>query len=144
VPYLVAAVTMVIIGHHADRHRERRWHVAICALLAAGGVAILSQCHTLSGVIATMCVATIGIFGSLGPFWALATRFLRGTAAAGGIAIVNSIGALAGFVSPYVIGWTKDRYHTFTIGLLIVAVSLACGAALVLCVPRAVDRGAEG
>lgn len=144
VPYLVAAVTMVIIGHHADRHHERRWHVAICALLAAGGVALLSQCHTLGSVVTTMCIATIGIFGSLGPFWALSTRFLRGTAAAGGIAIVNSIGALAGFVSPYVIGWTKDRYHTFTIGLLIVAASLACGAALVLCVPRAVDRGEEG
>ncbi len=144
VPYLVAAVTMVFIGHHADRHHERRWHVAVCALLAAAGVAMLSQCHTLGGVIVTMCVATIGIFGSLGPFWALSTRFLRGTAAAGGIAIVNSIGALAGFVSPYAIGWTKDRYHSFTIGLLMVAASLVCGAVLVLCVPRAVDRDGEG
>src|SRR5262249_26042067 len=125
-------------------HHERRWHVAMCALLAAAGVTLLSQCHGLGGVITTMCIATIGIFGSLAPFWALSTRFLRGTAAAGGIAIVNSIGALAGFVSPYVIGWTYNRYQTFTVGLIVVAMSLVCGAALVLCVPRAVDRGEEG
>src|SRR5439155_11549758 len=99
-PYIVAAVTMLLIGRHADRHNERRWHVATCAIIAACGVAMLSQCHTLPTVLAAMCFATIGIFGSLGPFWALATRYLRGPAAAGGIAIVNSIGALAGFVAP--------------------------------------------
>jgi hypothetical protein len=90
-------------------------------------------------VMPALCIAAIGIFGSLAPFWALATRFLRGTAAAGGIAIVNSIGALAGFVSPFVIGWVKDYTGGFG-GLLVVSASLICGAGLILCVPRAVDR----
>ena len=71
-------------------------------------------------VLPALCLAAIGIWGSLGPFWALATRFLRGTAAAAGIAIVNSVGALAGFVAPYAIGWVKESTGGFG-GLLVVA-----------------------
>ncbi len=140
VPYIVGAVTMLLIGRHADRHNERRWHVATCAMIAGGGVVLVSQCHSLGTVLPAMCVAAIGIFGSLGPFWALATRYLRGTAAAGGIAIVNSIGALAGFVAPSAIGWAKSTTGSFAGGLLVVAAALACGAVFVLAVPAAIDR----
>jgi ACS family tartrate transporter-like MFS transporter len=91
-------------------------------------------------VIPAMCVAAIGIWGSLGPFWALSTRFLRGTAAAGGIAIINSVGALAGTVAPPVIGWVKQTTGVFTLGLLTVSASLLCGAVLVMLVPRAIDQ----
>src|SRR5204863_229354 len=86
---------------------------------------------------ATLLLA-LGIWGSLGPFWAISTRFLRGKSAAGGIAIVNSIGALAGFVAPFVIGWVKERTGGFN-GLLVVSAALVCGAGLVLLVPHAVD-----
>jgi ACS family tartrate transporter-like MFS transporter len=141
IPFIVAAASMLLIGRHADRVNERRWHVATCAIIAAIGIAIISQCHTLPTVLLAMCLAAIGIFGSLGPFWALATRFLRGTAAAGGIAIVNSIGALAGFVAPSVIGLAVKLTGVFTLGLLVVSASLLCGAVLVMLVPRTVDRG---
>ena len=141
VPYLVAAASMVVVAHHADRHNERRWHIAASAVFAAGGIAIVAHCTTTTTVVPALCLAAIGIWGSLAPFWALSTRFLRGTAAAGGIAIVNSIGALAGFASPSVIGWAKGQTGNFTRGLLIVSTALVCGAALVLLVPRAVDRG---
>jgi ACS family tartrate transporter-like MFS transporter len=97
----------------------------------------------MSSVMPALCLAAIGIWGSLAPFWALSTRFLRGAAAAGGIAIVNSIGALAGFASPSIIGWVKASSGSFTGGLLVVSASLVCGAALVLLVPRAVDKGAS-
>jgi ACS family tartrate transporter-like MFS transporter len=140
IPYTVAAVTMVIIGRHADRHNERRWHVATTAIVAACGVTLVSRCHSMATVMPALCFAAIGIWGSLGPFWALATRFLRGTAAAAGIAIVNSIGALSGFVAPYAIGWVKESTGGFG-GLLLVAAALVCGAILVLSVPRAVDQG---
>jgi MFS transporter, ACS family, tartrate transporter len=140
IPFLVAAVSMVLIGKHADRHNERRWHVATCAVIAAVGVALICLCHSLITVIPAMCIAAIGIWGSLGPFWALSTRFLRGTAAAGGIAIINSIGALAGTVAPPVIGWVKTTTGHFTGGLLVVSGALLCGAVLVLCVPAAIDR----
>jgi ACS family tartrate transporter-like MFS transporter len=140
IPYVVAAVTMVLIGQHADRHNERRWHVAASAVLAACGVAIVSRCHSMQTTLPALCLSAIGIWGSLGPFWALSTRFLRGKSAAGGIAIVNSIGALAGFVAPFVIGWVKERTGGFN-GFLVVSAALVCGAMLVLCVPRQVDRG---
>jgi ACS family tartrate transporter-like MFS transporter len=142
IPYLVAAVTMVLIGRHADLHNERRWHVATTALIAACGVTLVSRCHSMATVLPALCLASIGIWGSLGPFWALATKFLRGTAAAAGIAIVNSVGALAGFVAPYAIGWVKQRTGGFG-GLLVVAAALVCGAMLVLSVPSQVDRSAS-
>jgi ACS family tartrate transporter-like MFS transporter len=141
-PYVVAAGSMVAIGHHADGHNERRWHVAACAIVAAGGVTAVAYCTTMSSVMPALCVAAVGIFGSLGPFWALTTRFLRGDAAAAGIAIVNSIGALAGFVSPSIIGWAKTSTGSLTGGLLVVSASLVCGAAVVLLVPRGIDVGA--
>jgi MFS transporter, ACS family, tartrate transporter len=139
IPSIVGAVTMILIARHADRHNERRWHVATTATIAACGVVLVTRCHTTAFTVLTLCIAAVGIFGSLGPFWALATRFLRAGAAAAGIAIVNSIGALAGFVAPYAIGYLKDTTGGYA-GLLIVAAALACGAILVLLVPRAVDR----
>jgi ACS family tartrate transporter-like MFS transporter len=141
VPCLVAAISMWLIGRHADHHNERRWHVACSSLVDAAGITLVIPAHTAIAVVPAVCVAAIGIWGSLGPFWALATRFLRGTAAAAGIAIVNSLGALAGFVAPFAIGWVKGHTGGFG-GLLCVAAALAVGAVLVLCVPRAVDRSA--
>ncbi|CAN5604423.1 MFS transporter [soil metagenome] len=143
VPCLVAAVTMVLIGRHADRHNERRWHVAACCLTAATGVVAMTLSHTPATVMPALCFAAVGIWGSLGPFWALATRFLRGSAAAGGIAIVNSLGALAGFVAPYAIGWVKAHTGGYA-GLLTVALAQVLGAVLILSVPRAVDRESAG
>ena len=139
IPYLVAAVTMVLIGRHADRHNERRWHIAGCCLLAAAAIIGVTRAHSTGTVIPALAVGAIGIWGTLGPFWALATRFLRGGAAAGGIAIVNSLGNLAGFVAPYAIGWVKGHTGGFG-GMLFVSAALACGAVLVLCVPPTVDR----
>lgn len=139
IPCTVAAVTMVIIGRHADRKNERRWHVAASCLTAAGGIVVILLVGSSAAAIPSLCLAAIGIWGSLGPFWALATRFLRGTAAAGGIAIVNSLGALAGFVAPYAIGWIKEHTGGFA-GLLVVAGAQVLGAILVLSVPRAIDQ----
>jgi ACS family tartrate transporter-like MFS transporter len=130
----------VIIGKHADHRNERRWHVFGTGMIAACGIVILTRSQSTALVIASLCLAAIGIWGCLGPFWALSTRFLRGTAAAGGIAIVNSIGNLAGFVSSSVIGWALKSTGSVAGGMLVVAASLFCGAILVLCVPRAIDR----
>src|SRR5205809_5018588 len=124
---------MVMIGADSDHHNERRWHVAVSAIIASVGVALVGVSQMPTLIMLTLCLAAIGIWGSLGPFWALATKFLRGTAAAGGIAIVNSIGALAGFVAPYAIGISRVG------GLLLVAAALVAGAVLVLCVPREVN-----
>ena len=139
VPFVVGAITMVAIGAHSDGASRRRWHVAACAIVGAIGMAILAASTGAAAGIAALCLAAIGIFGALGPFWAIPTRYLRGAAAAGGIAVINSTGALSGFVAPYAIGWAKDATGSFAAGLLVVAASLALGSALVLCVPASAD-----
>ncbi|MGA2231369.1 MAG: MFS transporter [Tepidisphaeraceae bacterium] len=142
-PYLIGAVAMVFIAGSADRMGARRGYVAVCAALGAGGLAALcvslTYSHSVVFGMAALCVAAIGIFGSLGPFWAIPTRYLRHTAAAGGIAIINSTGALAGFCAPFAIGWAKTATGSFAAGLLVVAASLAAGAILVIYIPPAID-----
>ena len=140
IPYLVGAVTMVLIGRHADRTGRRKYHVSACALTGAIGLMVLAFAshHAILGM-ASLCVAAIGIFGTLGPFWAIPTRYLRGTAAAGGIAVINSSGAIAGFVAPSAIGFAVKQTGSTSPGLLLVAISLAAGAAVVLFVPMTID-----
>ncbi len=140
VPFVVGAITMVAIGAHADTATQRRYHVAICAIIGAIGIAALAATTGAAVGIAALCVAAVGIFGSLGPFWAIPTRYLRNTAAAAGIAVINSVGALSGFAAPYAIGYAKDRTGSFAAGLLLVAASLAMGSVLVLCVPGNADN----
>jgi MFS transporter, ACS family, tartrate transporter len=139
IPYLVAAVSMVAIGISADRSGRRRWHVAGCAFVGAAGIAGLCNSDQAVWAIVALCVAAIGIFGTLGPFWALPTRYLRSAAAAAGIAIINSTGALAGSVAPTIIGWAKQTTGRFTAGLLVVSASLLVGAILILLVPANVE-----
>jgi ACS family tartrate transporter-like MFS transporter len=144
IPYLIAAISMVAIGAVADYTGRRRWSVSICAIIGSGGiVALCASDRPIIGM-ASLCVAAIGIFGTLGPFWALPSRYLRDTAAAGGIAVVNSTGALAGFVAPGVIGWAKEATGRFTAGLLVVAGSLLVGSILILLVPGSVEGNALG
>jgi MFS family permease len=139
IPYFAATIGMVLIGGHADRSGRRRRHVAACAFIGSVGIVAVTLSHHPFTGMASLCLAAIGIFGTLGPFWCIPTRYLRGTAAAGGIAIINSIGALAGFVVSPVIGWAKDHTGHYTAGLLVVAASLALGAMLVLAIPRSAD-----
>ena len=139
IPYIVAAISMVAIGAAADYTGRRRWSVSICAIVGSAGiVALCCSDRPVLGLM-SLCVAAIGIFGTLGPFWALPSRYLRHTAAAGGIAVVNSTGALAGFVAPGVIGWAKQATGRFTAGLLVVAASLLVGSVLILLVPKSVE-----
>jgi nitrate/nitrite transporter NarK len=84
----------------------------------------------------SLTLATIGIFGALSQFWTIPPAFMGGAAAAAGIAIINSVGNLAGFVSPYVVGWVKDATNSTDIGLYCVAVSLLASAAIILTVPK--------
>ena len=139
IPYLIAAVTMVLIGVSSDRTGRARWHVSTCAIVGSGGIIGLCMASGASAGLAWLCVAAIGIFGTLGPFWTLPTRYLRSTAAAGGIAVINSSGAVAGFVAPNIIGWAKKATQHFTAGLLVVAASLLIGAILILIVPASTE-----
>ena len=133
IPYIAATIGLVVVGSRSDRARERRWHVAgSCLIGAAGFVLTALGPATPAFALAMLSIAAFGIWGTLGPFWAIPTAMLRGTAAAGGIALVNSIGNCGGFVGPYVMGWIREASGGFTAGLLTLAAILVLGAVIVL------------
>jgi MFS family permease len=136
IPYFVSALAMVFVARNADRTRERRWHLGIPALVGAAGLLLSTvYAHQVGFAMVALTIATSGIITTLPNFWALPTAFLGGTAAAAGIAIINSLGNLAGFVSPYVVGWLKDKTFTTDTGMFVLAGSLLVGAALTFAVP---------
>jgi cyanate permease len=136
IPYLAAPVAMVIAGAHSDRNRERCLHIAGAALIGAAGLAASAYVYSpVTGLIA-MSVATAGIFSAIPIFWSLPTAFLRGTAAAGAIALINSLGNLGGFVGPYLIGRVHDATGSFAISLLSIAALLLGGAGVALSLQR--------
>lgn len=137
IPYVAATIGLVVIGARSDRQVERRWHVAIpCLIGAAGFLLTVLAPPTAAMSLAMLSIAAFGIWGTLGPFWAMPTAFLRGTAAAGGIAIVNSIGNIGGFAGPFAIGWVRDATGSFEGGLLALAGVLVIGAAIAIGLPR--------
>lgn len=130
IPYFAAAIGMLAIGAHSDRTGERFMHIAIPAVIGGSGfVASAYLASPIPGMIA-LTVAAVGDLGSRGPFWALPGRFLAGSASAGGIALINTIGSLGGFVGPYAVGLVKNSTGSFRGGLLLLALLLfACAIA---------------
>jgi MFS family permease len=141
-PNAVAVVTMVAVSRRSDASRERRWHLVTPALIGAVGwlLTVLYGQHT-SVALVGMTLAMAGVMTSLSQFWCLPTAILAGAAAATGIAVINSIGNLAGFVSPFVIGWIVDRTQSTDLGIYALAASMCIGSVLVLTMPgRIVNR----
>jgi ACS family tartrate transporter-like MFS transporter len=140
-PALAAAIAMVWIGAHSDRTGERHGHVAFPLALGALGFAATAVVqHSPLLATATLSLSAIGFTGAFGPFWALPTTFLSGAAAAGGIALINSLGNVAGFVGPYLVGLVKDATGGFGGALITFAVLMLAGAALALVLRRADAR----
>ncbi|GAB49794.1 MFS transporter [Mobilicoccus pelagius] len=122
VPFAFGAVAMVLWSHHGDRTGERVWHVAIPLFI--GGVTIPGALY-LDSPFTTMAAITLCcmcICSALPTFWPLPTTFLSGAAAAGGIALINTIGNASGFVAPYITGWLKDLTGTQNAGMWVVGV----------------------
>lgn len=132
IPFAGAAIGMVVIGTHSDRTGERFLHVAMPMILGAIGFTATAFMGSPVPALIMLTIAAIGDLGNRGPFWALPGRFLTGTAAAGGIALINTIGAVGGFVGPYVVGLVKNSTGSFTGGLLVLALLLLAGAIMTL------------
>jgi ACS family tartrate transporter-like MFS transporter len=130
IPYAVAAVGMVLVGRRSDRTGERHVYLVLPALAGAVGFLAVTRVASPGLLVAALSLTAFGVLGWLGPFWALPTSFLREEAAAGGIALINSMGAFGGFVGPYLIGRVKQSTGEFTPGLLLLAGSLLAAAAL--------------
>ena len=136
IPYVAAAVAMAVVGAHSDRNRERCLHIAGAALVGAAGLGVTAMIQTpVPGLIA-LSVAAMGVFSAIPVFWSLPTTFLSGTAAAGAIALINSLGNLAGFFGPYLIGRVRDLTGGFAGSLITIAVLLVGSAALAISLRR--------
>ena len=133
VPNAAAIVAMIYAGRSSDRTLERRWHTLIFGLIASVGLGLSAAygASTWTAVFAAT-VGVVGIFCTLSIYWSVPTAILAGTASAGGIALVNSFGNLAGFVSPYMLGYIKDATKSLAIGLYLLAALVALGAILVV------------
>lgn len=136
IPFLTAIIAMNAFGRSADSRRERRWHLVIPAMMGTVGF-IVAASYTQSTVVSLLflSLAAAGVLTCAPLFWSLPTAFLGGTAAAAGIAVINSVGNLAGFVSPYLIGTLKDMTGSTSSGMYVLAGSLVVGAIAVLRTP---------
>ncbi|MBL8266873.1 MFS transporter [Steroidobacter sp.] len=132
IPYSLACIGLVLWGRHSDATEERSWHVALPSLLGAAALTVSGW--TTAPVIAfsALCLAAVGIYSGLPAFWALASRGLQGAAAAGAIALINSLGNIGGFLGPAAIGFVKSYTGTYAASLLFIAVVLAIGAAVTI------------
>jgi MFS transporter, ACS family, tartrate transporter len=132
IPYAIAAIGMVLVGRRSDRTAERHWHLALPALAGALGFLAATRIGSIGPLVAALSITAFGVLGWLGPFWSMPTAMLKEQAAAGGIALVNSMGAVGGFVGPYVLGQVKQRTGSFTGGLLILGACQVAAAVIVI------------
>ena len=133
IPFGVGCVVMLAIARHADLSGERRWHIALPAML--GGVGLFASALLAAspqGAVAALTLGACGVLAAIPQTWALTTASIGGGAAASGIALINSFGNLSGFVGPYAIGWLKDSTGSTAAGVSLLAVSMFVGAAMVL------------
>ena len=126
IPYLCAALFVLYWSRHSDRTGERVGHATFSMLLGAVGLlasAILLQASPVWAMVA-ICVCAMGIFSAISPFWELPTAALAGAAAAAGIALINSLGNLGGFVAPYAVGALVDSTGDARAGLYLLSAVL--------------------
>jgi ACS family tartrate transporter-like MFS transporter len=132
IPWIAATVCMILNSKHSDITRERRWHVALSAAAGAAGLITAGVTTNPAVELTALSVAAAGIWGTLGPFWAMSSESLTGTGAAAGIALINSVGNLGGFAGPYLIGFVRTHTNSFMWGLVVLALSLIAGAVVTL------------
>jgi MFS transporter, ACS family, tartrate transporter len=129
IPYVFGALSMLVWGWLSDRMGERRWNLFWACMVAAVGLMIAGMTVGTAWAVVGMTIATIGLYGSKGPFWTMPSMILTGTAAASGIAWINGIGNLGGFFGPTAVGWVKNLTGSFASGLYLLA-ALALVSAL--------------
>jgi D-galactonate transporter len=135
IPWAVAAVAMVWNGHHSDTTGERRWHVAGACVIGSIAFAVSAMPGVTGwGGIAALTIATAGVMSAVSCFWSVPTGILSGTAAAAGIAWINSVGNLAGYVSPMVVGRIRDATHSMTLALSVLSLCVLIAAVLTILV----------
>jgi MFS transporter, ACS family, tartrate transporter len=136
IPNLVALTVMIFVSRSSDRMLERRYHVAIPAIMAGTALVLLGTTRSPLYSVTLLSFLAVGIYSFLAPFWALPSEFLTGFSAAAGIALINSVGNLGGFAGPYTIGAIATKTGNIYVGLAMAGASLFISATLVLLLPR--------
>jgi MFS family permease len=141
IPYAVALACLPLIGRSSDRTKARRLHCGVPMLVAAAALFALPFTDGVGIALVLLSAAAAGAIGCTSQFWTLPTAFLGGMTAAAGIATINCIANLAGFVSPSLVGWLNDLTGKQGAGLMLTSAVLLVGACLLLLVPKqVVDR----
>lgn len=150
IPYIMGTIGILVWGYVSDRTNERRFSLFLALLVTAVGLVGAGYFGKTMPAVVMMSIAAIGIYGTKAPFWPLPSTFLTGSAAAGGIALINSIGNLGGFAGPSIMGWVKDSTGSFDNGLYVLAaIALVAAVSSLLIVkppakqPVAGEAGAE-
>jgi MFS family permease len=138
VPSIAAVIASVLVSRHSDRRLERRWHAALSCLTAALGLILIGVgMNTPALAFAALVLAQAAVIAAFAPFWQLPTLLVAGTAAAGGVALINSIGNLSGWLGPFVVGWLRDVTGRTSSGLYVVAgLEVAAAVLIVRFMPR--------
>jgi ACS family tartrate transporter-like MFS transporter len=136
IPYVAAAIGMVLVSMSSDRTGERFLHVAIPSLVGAAGFIAVGMFASPGLAMAALAVAAVGDYCTRGPFWALPGKFLTGSALAGSIALINAMGAVGGIVGPTAVGWLKQTTGSFVAPMMALSGVLVLGAILTLWLRR--------
>jgi MFS transporter, ACS family, tartrate transporter len=136
IPNLVGLAAMIFVSRSSDHRLERRYHVAIPAIMGAAALVLLGTTRSPFYSVTLLCLLAAGVYSVIGPFWALPSEFLTGFSTAAGIALINSVGNLGGFVGPYMIGAIAMRTGNLYGGLALAGLALFISATLVLLLPR--------
>jgi MFS family permease len=142
-PYLAASIAMLLWARSADRKDAQIFNLALSCALAAVGLIVSAMSPGLTLRLVTLTIALIGATSARAIFWAIPPRFLVGTAAAGGLAFINSVGTLGGFFGPFLMGWLKDLTGSFDSGLLLMAVIVMISAGFAVLLRLVGVRGGE-
>jgi ACS family tartrate transporter-like MFS transporter len=130
--YVCGAIAMIGFGWLSDRIGDRRWLLALTCVLATAGLVIAGATMGTWWSLAGMCLATVGFYGTKGPFWSMPTMILTGAAAAGGLAFINAFGNIGGALGPAIVGWLKDTTGSYSGGLYGLAVFTGVSAVIAI------------
>ncbi|MBG8559071.1 MULTISPECIES: MFS transporter [Pseudomonas] len=137
IPYLLAGLFMLLVGRSADLRNERRWHLVVPMLMGAVGLLMaVNFAHSPVIAILGLSIATMGALTGLPMFWPMPTALLTAGTAVAGLAIINSVGQMAGFLSPYLVGWIKDQTGSTDVALYSLAGLIVVGSLVALRVSR--------
>lgn len=128
IPYLPAAIVMFFWARSATRRGLKTWHIAIPAVVGAVSIPLALFTGSPIATITVITVTACAIFSALPNFWTLPTQFLTGAAAAAGVALINTVGNLAGFSAPYITGALSDWTGNFTLAMFVVGAFMLISA----------------